>query len=118
MPRMHCSTRFVLMRDPVPLSPLVLSSSLDAGEQAALSYALSNRAEDVLVLCDETSARALCRSLHLPVAGSIGLILEAAHARRVTKEDALQALEELPRRGRLHASRDVIQSAIDALPGS
>lgn len=67
--------RLVLVPDPVPLSLLVLSSSLDAGEQAALSYALSNRAEDVLVLCDETSARA-------------------------------------------HASRDVIQSAIDALPGS
>lgn len=110
--------RFVLVPGTVPLSPLVLSTPLDAGEQAALSYALSQGTEDVLVLCDETSARVLCRSLHLPVTGSFGLILEAAQAGRVTKDEALQALEELPRRGRLHASREVIQRAIDALGGS
>lgn len=110
--------RIVLVPGPVQLSPLVLSSPLDPGEQAALSFALSKRAEEVLVLCDETSARVLCRSLHLPVTGSIGLILEAAHSRRVTRDEALQALEELPRRGRLHATREIIQRAIVALPDS
>lgn len=117
-PEALLDARLVLVQGPVPLSPLVLSTPLDAGEKAALSYALSRRGEEVLVLCDETSARMLCRRLQLQVTGSIGLILEAAHAKRVKREYALQALEELPRHGRLHVSREVIQRAIDALSGS
>lgn len=99
-----------------PLSPLVVGLGLDQGEQAALSYALSKRSrEDVLVLCDERSARAACVQLSLLVTGSVGLILEAARAHRVPLAIAISALEGLPGRGHLHVSPSLIQQAVAAL---
>lgn len=90
--------------------------SLDAGERAALSYAYQHRTDDeILVLCDERSARQACRDLALPVTGSIGLIIEAARSGLVSVDIAGRALRELPARGRLHIAADLIERAIRSL---
>jgi len=97
--------------------PTTLSRwQLDAGELAALSYALQQRPDsEVLVLCDEREARSACRDLSIPVVGSIGLIVEAFRDGRVAREVAKTALHDLPRRGRLHVRDDLIGIAVAAL---
>ncbi len=100
-----------------PPYPRELSSwSLDPGELAALSCAMRSRERDeVLVLCDEHEARDACAHLDIPVTGSIGLIVRACHAGHVNTETAEAALRELPRRGRLHATDELIEMAVGML---
>lgn len=97
--------------------PQTLSQwNLDRGELAALSYALSrDPAEEILVLCDEQDARRACSELSLPVVGSIGLIVEAFRAGRVSLETAATALRDLPGRGRLHVRPQLIELAVQSL---
>jgi len=89
---------------------------LDSGERAALSYALSQQAtEDVLVLCDEREARRACIALSLAVTGSLGLIVEGFRAERATREVAVVTIRDLPVRGRLHLSAELIEQVITSL---
>ena len=98
------------------LPPILEQWNLDAGERAALAYAASQQtAGEVLVLCDEREGRRACQELSLPVIGSIGLIVEAFRAGRVSREVAETALRDLPGRGRLHVRPELIESAVDAL---
>lgn len=92
---------------------------LDRGELTALTFALSwqDRGE-VLVLCDEHKARQACAELSLPVIGSIGLIVEAFRVGRAPYEQAVAALNDLPRRGRLHVRRQLIELAVEHLAAS
>jgi predicted nucleic acid-binding protein len=107
------------LTQPQALAPDMLQWNLDRGERAALSYALSCRSrEEVLVLCDERAARRACAALSLPVVGSIGLILEASRASRVSLETASAALQDLPGRGRLHVRPQLVESALAALHDS
>jgi len=95
---------------PEELSPW---SSLDSGELAALSYAIRHgNAEDILVLCDEHEARAVCTRLGIPVTGSIGLIVQAFYAGRTTAETATTTLRNLPGNGRLHVTKALIEEAV------
>jgi predicted nucleic acid-binding protein len=89
---------------------------LDEGEKAALCFALSQEdRRKVLVLCDERAARAACSALFISVTGSIGLILEAFRAGRVSQDVARCALRELPNRGRLHVDPSLIQKVLESL---
>ena len=69
------------------------------------------------VLCDEREARRVCAELKIQVIGSLGLIAQAVDEGRVDIETAVQAMEALPTRGRLHATPDLIARAIAALRG-
>ncbi|OGG46745.1 MAG: hypothetical protein A3F84_18165 [Candidatus Handelsmanbacteria bacterium RIFCSPLOWO2_12_FULL_64_10] len=91
--------------------------NLDRGERVALSYAISQRkaGQDVLVLCDERQARLACSELSLPVVGSIGLIVEAFRAGRVSLEVASVALRNLPGPGRLHIKLQLVESVLATL---
>jgi predicted nucleic acid-binding protein len=73
---------------------------------------------EVLVLCDELVARDACTALLLPVVGSIGLILDAFRLGRVPHQTAVAALQDLPRRGRLHVRRQLIELAVEHLAAS
>jgi predicted nucleic acid-binding protein len=100
----------------VPVSEVLLDWNLDRGERAALNYALSQGSgQDILVLCDERQARLACKELSLPVVGSIGLIVEAFRACRVSLETASAALRNLPGIGRLHIKSQLIEAALAAL---
>lgn len=90
--------------------------ALDDGEAAAIAYALQvERRHEALLLCDERRARRACERLALPVVGSIGLIVEARRAGRVTKAQAMAALTKLPEQGRLYVSPELVRAAIEAL---
>ncbi|MDZ7616393.1 MAG: hypothetical protein U1E05_05270 [Patescibacteria group bacterium] len=102
-----------------PYPPELSSWNLDAGELAALSHAIrQRRADDVLVLCDEHEARNVCLHLAIPVVGSIGLIVRAFQAGRVSKEMAQTTLRDLPCHGRLHVRQELIELAVSMLSSS
>lgn len=87
--------------------------SLDSGETAAIAFALEHAGS--LLLTDDEAARRACAALELPAVGTIGLILEAARARRVDVTTAMRAMEELPARGRLHIGSGLLARAVAAL---
>lgn len=87
--------------------------ALQSGETAAIAFALKHSGS--LLLTDDAAARRACLSVGLAAVGTIGLILEAARSKRVPVDEALQALEQLPNRGRLHVTSELIARAIAAL---
>lgn len=97
---------------PTLLPPELAAKNLDSGEEAALSYALAQTGEDVLVLCDEIRARKACGALSLPVIGSIGLIVRAFQDGRVSQQMAVTALRDLPTRGLLYVRESLLDDAV------
>ena len=87
--------------------------ALQSGEAAAIAFALKHSGS--LLLTDDAAARRACVSVGLAAVGTIGLILEAARSKRVPVDEALQALEQLPNKGRLHVTPELLAQAIAAL---
>lgn len=58
-----------------PIGPQILSASLGPGESEAMSLAIELQAR--LVILDDRPARRLAQALHLPVIGTIGILLAA-----------------------------------------
>ncbi len=58
-----------------PVGPRVLRASLGAGESEAISLAIEVEAR--LLLLDDLAARRLAQGLHLPIIGTLGLLLAA-----------------------------------------
>ena len=87
--------------------------ALQSGETAAIAFALKHPAS--LLLTDDAAARRACVSIGLAAVGTIGLILEAARSKRVPVDEALRALEQLPNKGRLHVTPELLARAIAAL---
>jgi len=54
-------------------------------------------------------------SVGLAAVGTIGLNLEAARSKRVPVDEALQALEQLPNKSRLHVTPELLARAVAAL---
>jgi uncharacterized protein len=104
-----------LEREPaVEIDPALQARfSLQSGETAAILFALKHPAS--LVLTDDAAARRACLSVGLAAVGTIGLILEAARSKRVPVDEARQALEQLPIKGRLHVTPELLARAIAAL---
>jgi predicted nucleic acid-binding protein len=65
-----------------PVGPRILGASLGPGESEAISLALETEAR--LVLLDERPARRLAQALHLPVMGTLGILLAAKRRRLLT----------------------------------
>ncbi|HYO97056.1 MAG TPA: hypothetical protein VER33_21245 [Polyangiaceae bacterium] len=87
--------------------------SLQSGETAAIAFALKHSGS--LLLTDDAAARRACLSVGLAAVGTTGLILEAARSKRVSLDEALRALEQLPNKGRLHITPELLALAIAAL---
>ena len=104
-----------LEREPeVEIDPALQAKfSLQSGETAAIAFALKHPAS--LLLTDDAAARRACASVGLAAVGTIGLILEAARSKRVPVDEALQALQTLPNKGRLHVAPELLARAIAAL---
>lgn len=104
-----------LQREPVVDldSALQAKFSLQLGETAAITFALKHPTS--LLLTDDDAARRACVSVGLAAVGTIGLILEAARSKRVPLDEARHALEQLPNKGRLHVTRELLGRAIAAL---
>ena len=58
-----------------PVASIVLRVSLGAGESEAISLAIETKAR--LLLLDDLAARRLALGLHLPIIGTLGLLLAA-----------------------------------------
>lgn len=98
------------------IPPFLTDRQLDAGEEAALAYALTQADRtDLLLLCDDQQARQACQDLGLPVTGTLGLIVAAFRLGRVSKEAAAAALVELPGRGRFFVKPALIAQTLVAL---
>ncbi len=57
------------------IGPRILAASLGAGESEAISLALETQAR--LIILDDRPARRLAQSLHLPVIGTVGVLVAA-----------------------------------------
>jgi uncharacterized protein len=84
----------LVTRTEVPHGPLYieLTRELDAGEAAALAFAIENEAD--LVLIDEQDGRRVARRHRLDVTGVIGILLKGARAGELDIETALDDLRE------------------------
>lgn len=87
-------------RPDAALATLIQTLSLDQGEQAALSLAMSR--SEVLFLTDDSAARLAARALGLRVHGSIGVLLRAVRRGHRTRQEALDLLRSLPLKSTLH----------------
>ena len=57
------------------IGPRILAASLGTGESEAISLALETQAR--LIILDDRPARRLAQSLHLPVIGTVGVLVAA-----------------------------------------
>ncbi|MDP9311777.1 MAG: DUF3368 domain-containing protein [Chloroflexota bacterium] len=57
------------------IGPRILAASLGGGESEAISLALETQAR--LIILDDRPARRLAQSLHLPVIGTVGVLVAA-----------------------------------------
>ncbi len=72
--------------DSTPIAPIIQAWDLGAGESAVLSYALAQPQHVAII--DDAAARRCARSLNLPVAGTIGLIVLAKRRRLIPQVTA------------------------------
>ena len=75
---------------------IIVFPFLGAGENAVISLALENKAEIVCV--DEAPARNAARRLGLKPVGSLGVLFLAVQNKLVSKQDALDLLDEMIKR--------------------
>lgn len=78
-----------------PPDAQITRSALGAGESEAIALALEIQAD--LVLLDDQAARRLAAALHLPLMGTLGLLLKAKDAGLISAvRPKLEALQALP----------------------
>lgn len=107
-----------IVHDPPP-DARVLRARLGAGETAALSLALAQpEPAAVRLLCDDLAARRAAEGVGIAVLGSLGLIIRAFDAGRVTRGEAVTAVLALPRQGRLHVRPELLRDVIEAIENS
>jgi predicted nucleic acid-binding protein len=80
---------------PVTIDPLLLG--LDAGELAVLLLAREERPDWVLI--DERLGRRMAQALHLPVMGTLGVLLAAFRVGWLSQAEAQQAVQDLVSNG-------------------
>lgn len=91
-----------------PVSPVILSASLGAGEREALTLALELEAD---ILLDDKAARRIASRLRRPVLGTLGLLLRAKEKGLIPAiRPGLERLRALP----FHISPRLHESAISA----
>jgi predicted nucleic acid-binding protein len=77
------------------IEPLLLG--LDAGELQVLLLAREVHPDWVLI--DERLGRRVARALQLPVKGTVGVLLAALHAGLLTRQEAVEAAQQLRAQG-------------------
>jgi predicted nucleic acid-binding protein len=65
------------------------------GERSILSHAKGKK--DVLLILDETEARAIAEEEGMPYTGTIGLIVFACETKRISKKEAVTMIRKLSR---------------------
>ena len=94
-------------------NPRVDASSLSLADRHVL--ALARKHPKSRVLSDDGLVRRIALAEGLPVTGTLGLIVRAAHAGIMTQPEALQAVDELVRDHQLRVSVDLYQGVLRQL---
>jgi predicted nucleic acid-binding protein len=92
------SATWIRIRSPqgeASIEPLLLG--LDRGELDALL--LAREIDSDWIIIDERLGRRVANALHLPIKGTIGILLAAAHAGLLTRSEALADAQLLTDRG-------------------
>ena len=95
---------------PANLQKLADDFGLHAGERAALSV-LQARGGHFL-LSDDAAARTVALAIGFRTHGTIGLILRSCRRGKISKDEMLQLLRELPTRTTLHLRKELLASII------
>jgi predicted nucleic acid-binding protein len=86
-------------------------SGLHKGEIEVIQLALMKRSN--VVLLDDSGARIFARTLGLKVKGTLGIVIDAAEEKRITKKYAIRILNQL--NGIMYLSSDVYELALQQL---
>lgn len=99
-----------ISRDP-RFRTLVLSLSLDAGEQAALSC--RELQEGAVLLTDDSAARLAAKALGFRAHGTLGVLLRAMRRGQRTQSEVVALLRSIPSRSTLHLRHELLAQIID-----
>jgi predicted nucleic acid-binding protein len=89
--------------------PAFPSQTLSLADRSVLT--LASRQKRALVLTDDALVRRVARSAAIPVAGTLGVLLRAQRARRISSAQAQAALDDLVARHNFHISIALYQEA-------
>lgn len=73
---------------------IAVSAGIDIGEASAIMLAKKKKCP---ILIDDLAARRFAAGLGLQVVGSIGVLIRSARAHKISKSEALEALDKLGR---------------------
>ena len=104
----------VRVADPNQVLLLRRAAGLDLGESEAIIYADEAKAD--LLLIDEAAGRRVAQNMNLPVAGSVGVLIQAFKAGLISMEEAEDAFGRI-RSANRHISEKLIENALEIMRG-
>ena len=100
-------TRWLLITDAPPISPIIQAWSLGDGESSVLAWAQANPGTEAII--DDLAGRRCAAALGIPVRGTLGLVLIAKQRGKIASARAV--LEQLRQSG-MYLSDRVLSEAI------
>lgn len=101
------TTPWMAIVDPPPIPPVVQAWDLGAGESSVIAWAMGH--PGTVAILDDLAARRCAAALHVPVRGTLGLILLAKQRRRI---DAARPVLEAMRASGMYLSDAVLERAL------
>jgi predicted nucleic acid-binding protein len=92
------------------LETLIMTLSLDRGEQSALQ--LVRGRPTAWLLTDDAAARLAAKTLGVRVHGSIGVLLRSIRRGRRSREEVLELLRSVPSKSTLHIRPSLLEEII------
>ena len=99
----------VSVQDQNAVMLLRMATGLDRGESEAIVYSDANKAD--LLLMDEVAGRRVAKKMGLPVAGSIGVLIEAFKRNVLSRDEFRAAIEDI-RLSNRHISEKLLDDAL------
>ena len=109
----NCSfIQVVKVHDPSRVEFLQRVTGLDLGESEAIIFADETNAD--VLLMDEAAGRRVAKNMRLPLAGSVGILVNAYQLHLLSRDEAVAAFDRI-RNANRHISERLIQDALNVI---
>ncbi|MBR2810377.1 MAG: hypothetical protein IKD69_03260, partial [Solobacterium sp.] len=109
----NCSfIQVVKVHDPSRVEFLQRVTGLDLGESEAIIFADETNAD--VLLMDEAAGRRVAKNMRLPLAGSVGILVNAYQLHLLSRDEAVAAFNRI-RNANRHISERLIQDALNVI---